>query len=239
LVRHGCRTRWVSPPVRSGEWSWVRAKQTNLGATPIKTKPLFKISASTIKIWHRVADQTVNGHVQAAVGAPRRRGGRSGSIIVQRAAYLRLGWSSSSSVGQCSGPACVPERVTPSYGLYCRLRHLALMLPAAGVTAAEFLRARDNAARQTENRGDWGNLQRPAVGPLPLVRETDVRATDVCPPPSFVAGLAGIRARMPVGLFPSCGHWGGEGACRRCPATSSTPSCQPAGSNCSKKSAQR
>ena len=79
------------------------------------------------------------------------------------------------------------------------------MLPAAGVNAAQFRLARNLADEQTENRGDRGNRQRNEIGPLPGVREADVRdvrATDVCPPPSFVAGLAGIRSRMPVGLLP-------------------------------------
>ena len=191
-------------------------KQTNLGGNP-KLKQNLSKSAQASKSGD--ADETVNGHVLAAaiaVGAPRRRGGRSGSSMLQRAAYLRLGWSSSSSVGRCCG-RCVPERVTPNYGLYCRLRLLALMLPAAGVTAAQFRLARNLADEQTENRGDRGNRQRNVFGPLPGVRETAV-----CPPPSFVAGLAGIRSRMPVGLiFPSCGHYQKMHeacACRRCRA---------------------
>ena len=84
----------------------------------------------------------------------------------------------------------------------CRLWQLALMLHAAGVGAFGTRALQGTLATEhgRDNRGLRGNLARDLLGELPLVNQTIV-----CPPPFFLAGFAGCRSRMPVGLFPSCG----------------------------------
>ena len=85
----------------------------------------------------------------------------------------------------------------------CQLWQLALMLQAAGVDAFDTRDFRQALAAEhtaQPNNGNRGNPDRGLLGALPVVNQTNV-----CPPPFFLAGFAGCRSRLPVGLFPSFG----------------------------------